>query len=376
MPAAELDWGWIARLSAAHLVNDLNQSAVVGVLPVLVAQRGLSYVVASCLMVALTLSSAVVQPALGQLADRRPGRSPVRLALLVGAAGVACLGLLGTTAGVAIAVLTIGAATAGFHPGALETLGRTAGSRGTTALAVFAVGGNLGTALGPVVAAALVGALGMPGLGLALVPSIAMAALVAERRAGGARPVRPGGAARGPVRWAGFARFIGVLVVRSALAYFVATFVALYLVRHAGMTTGRAGLLVTATLVSGVVVSPVAAWLADRTGDRAVLLGSLLPLGPLLYLLPSCAGALRVACLLAIGAATMAPYSVAIAAAQRCLPGREGLAGGIAMGVGSVGSVALLGFGVIADRAGLPAAFHAAAVLPAVAALLAVPRST
>ena len=360
----------VVRLAFAHLVNDVNQAAVLGTLPVLVAQRGLSYVTASGLAAGLIASSAVVQPALGYLADRRPAPALVPALLVIGAAGVAAVGTLASPPAIALAVIAIGIATSAFHPEALRRVQAAGGPRRTTALAMFAVGGNLGTALGPVLAAALIGGLGLSGLAVIVAPSLLAAALVP----GAAAPRQPRAIVAGPVRRGPFARLVGVLIVRAALSGYLTTFVPLYLV-SAGTSTARAGAIVTLLLLGGVIATPIAGRLADRFGARAVLLGALLPLGPLLGAFAVTGGALRIATVVLVGGGTMATYSVAVDAAQRCAPGRDGLAGGIAMGLGSLGAVMLVGFGALADRAGVAATLPIAAALPVLAVLLIPPRA-
>lgn len=367
----------VARLAVAHLVNDLDQAAVTAVLPFLVAQGALSYTAASGLVVAAALSAAIVQPVLGHRVDRRASRPIAPIALVVSGAGVAALGLTGATGASLVIALAIGAATAAFHPDALRALAEAAPGpdRRATALAAFAVLGNLGTAIGPMGVSALVTAFGMPGLVLVALPSVAAAGLVARRppRASRGSPSRRA-APPGPPRWRGVARMVALLVLRSATASYATAFVPLVLVRQRGFTVAHAGMVVTVMLLAGVAGSPVAAWLADRFGARSVLIGSFAPVGPLLWLVPHGSPGLIVACLVVVGAGTMAPYSVAIAAAQACAPGREGLAAGIAMGVGSVGALALLPFGVLADAAGVAATLPIAAALPVIATLVAARR--
>lgn len=369
-------WRVVARLSVAHLVNDLDQAAVTAVLPFLVARGALSYTAASGLVVAATLSAAIVQPVLGHRADRRASRSIAAISLVVSGAGVAALGLAGATGASLAIALAIGAATAAFHPDALRMLAEASPGtdRRATALAAFSVLGNLGTAIGPMLVAALVTTLGMPGLALAALPALAAAGLVMARAPGPGRGALPRRAAPGPTHWRGVARMVALLVLRSAVASYATAFVPLVLVRERGFTVAHAGMVITAMLLAGVAWAPVAAWLADRFGARSVLIGSFAPVGPLLWLVPHGSPALVVTGLLVVGAGTLAPYSVAIAAAQACAPGREGLAAGIAMGIGSVGALALVPFGVLADASGVAATLPIAGALPVIATLCAARR--
>jgi len=369
---AHVDWSTIRKLGVAHLVNDLNQAAVVGALPLVVARRGLSYTAASGLVMASTIAAVAIQPVLGRLADRRACRGLAPAALVLGATVLAVLGLARSPAEIAVLVLVLGAVTAGFHPEAMRALQAASGARGATAIAVFAVCGHVGTAIGPASGAALVAALGMPGLALVLGPSLVVAAVLVRLPARAARPARPQAEGFDQVaRWPELARLVVVLLLRSALATYLTAFVPLYLVHHAGMGLAGAGTAATAMLLVGALAAPLAGMLADRVGERAVLIGLLAPVGPLVLGFVHLPGALGLACLMLAGAGVVAPYGVALGAALRCLPGREGLAAGIAMGVASLGSVALLGFGALADLAGLRATFHVAAALPAAALVLA-----
>src|SRR5215470_2756130 len=362
----------VARLAAAHFVNDLSQSAVLGLLPFLVAARGLGYTATAGLVVAAQASSAVVQPLLGHRADRRSSRLAIPLTLLAGAAAVAAVGFVAPAA----AVVAAGVATAAFHPESTRAVRGAAGGSASLALGIYSLGGNLGTALGPVLAATLVGALGWAGLSL-FVPLAVLAAWLAAAapRAGGA-PATPTVERRAPARWPALARLVALLALRSGFAAGTTAFAPLYLVRVDHRSPETAGLLLTLALLAGVTGALAAGRLADRRGSRAVLLATLAPLGPLLALFTAASGGAAAVCLVLIGAASLAPYSVAVAAAQDCLPGREGLAAGIAMGLGTALGSALLSLaGRLADATDLRTALLATAVLPVLAAALAVPAA-
>jgi FSR family fosmidomycin resistance protein-like MFS transporter len=297
--------------------------------------------------------------------------------LVAGASAVATIGLVATGPMIA-AVLVAGVATAAFHPESARSVRSAAGARGSTGLGIYTLGGNLGTAIGPVVATALVSALGWFGPCLLVAPAAVMAWWVHGADRCKARVPRESAApagARGHLAAAqrsAFVRCVIILVLRAGLSTCVTAFAPLYLVRVRGWQPGRAGLMLTIALLAGVVAGVLAGPLADRVGRRRVLLATLAPLGPLLVgftLLPDAAA---IACLVLIGTCTMAPYVIVMATAQDYLPGREGLAAGVAMGLGTaLGSLAVLVVGHLADAAGLATALVTAAVLPAIATVLA-----
>src|SRR5215467_13288594 len=114
-------------LMFAHIASDLTQGAVAGFLPVFVAERHWSYATAGSLMLALNLSSSIVQPAFGHWADRRPRSWLIPVGLVMAGAGLALSGWM-PTYHLVIAVLALaGVGIAAFHPAAAQALHSVAG---------------------------------------------------------------------------------------------------------------------------------------------------------------------------------------------------------------------------------------------------------
>jgi FSR family fosmidomycin resistance protein-like MFS transporter len=174
----------------------------------------------------------------------------------------------------------------------------------------------------------------------------------------------------------------GVIALRSFVYFGLVTFIPLYYVDvlHASKAFGNAAL--AAMLIGGAAGTLAGGPLADRFGRRAVLVGSMLLLPPLLagFLLSGPVLAVSFAAL--TGATTIATFAVTIVMGQEYLPGRLGVAAGVtiglSIGLGGVGAPLL---GILADAHGLRAVFELIAVLPLLALLLAlalprqVPRS-
>jgi FSR family fosmidomycin resistance protein-like MFS transporter len=241
---------------------------------------------------------------------------------------------------------------------------------------VFSVGGNLGIALGPVAISFLAGSGGVARIVWMALPAGIMAALLA-RELPRLRVLRPEASrARAhrdavPPRWGAFARLSAVIVVRSLFAFGLVSFVPLYLVKVRGVPKQEAALAVTAMLLAGAVATLAGGRLADRFGRRAVLVGSLFPLAPLLAFFLHAPGIAGLASLVLIGGGTVTTYSVAVVMGQEYLPGREGIAGGVTMGLAiGVGGAGVPLLGALADRQGVASVFPVLAALPLLAAAL------
>ena len=365
--------GWLA---AGHAVNDMNQGAVPALLPFLIAERGLTYAAAGGVVLAATLLSSLLQPALGHLSDRRPLPFLIPLAVLAAGSGLALAGVVTTYGATIAAILLSGAGVAAFHPEGARYANYASGERRATGMSVFSVGGNLGIALGPVAISFLAGSGGVSRIVWMALPAGLVAALLA-RELPRLSVLRPDAArARGERDavspwWGPFARLSVVIAFRSLFGFGLMSFVPLYLVKVRGVPKERAALAVTAMLLAGAIATLAGGRLADRFGRRAVLAGTLLPLAPLLALFLHAPGLAGLATLVLIGGFSVATYSVAVVMGQEYLPGREGIAGGVTMGLAiGVGGAGVPFLGALADRQGVASVFPVLAALPLIAAAL------
>lgn len=365
--------GWLA---AGHVVNDMNQGAVPALLPFLIAERGLTYAAAGGVVLAATLLSSLIQPVLGHLSDRRPLPFLIPLGVLAAGGGLALAGAVTSYWATIAAVLLSGAGVAAFHPESARYANYASGERRATGMSVFSVGGNLGIALGPVAIAALAGTGGVARVTWMILPAGLMAALLA-RELPRLRPLRPKAshalAREGTDRpkWGAFSRLSGVIVIRSLFAFGLVSFVPLYLVKVRGVPKEQAALAVTAMLLAGALATLAGGRLADRFGRRAVLVAFLLPLAPLLFVFLHVPGPAGLASLVLIGGGTVGTYSVAVVMGQEYLPGREGIAGGVTMGLAiGIGGIGVPLLGALADRQGVAAVFPILAAFPLLAAAL------
>jgi FSR family fosmidomycin resistance protein-like MFS transporter len=361
----------MAALSSGHLATDLAQGALPALLPFLIVKFDLSYTMAAALVLAATFSSSLVQPAFGFWSDARG-------ALWLLPAGVALAGIGMALAAVApsyfllvLAVLVSGLGVAAYHPEGSKFASYVSGERRASGMAFFSVGGNVGFALGPVVASGIVLALGLRGGLLLALPGLAVAAVLLAVRpyledfAPAADTSRSD--VVGPGRPGGLALLLGVVGLRSVAHMGLFTFVPLYEIAR-GHSEARGTLLLSLFLLAGAIGTLFGGRFADRFGRRVVLLGSFVVATPLILVYAIAGGLVGEVALVLSGAAVIGTFGVSLVLSQEYMPGRVGMASGLSIGLAiGLGGVAALTLGAVADAIDLETAVIATAAGPALA---------
>ena len=269
----------IALLSAGHLCDDVNQGVIPALIPFFIGERNFTIAAAAGLVFASNVTSSVLQPLFGLLADRRSAPWLVPLGLLFAGTGVAAAGLAPTYALVLGAAGITGIGVAAFHPEAARQVYLVSGDRRAVAMSLFAVGGNLGFAVGPVLATAVQLALGLRGTVVLVLPALLMSGVIALafRRAARApeRPPRPQAAGSEKDRWGAFGRLTGPVLCRAVIFYGLNTFIPLYWIQYFGRSKSAGAAALTTMLAAGVVGTIGGGWLADRFGRRVVVFVSM-----------------------------------------------------------------------------------------------------
>ena len=359
----------IGLLALGHLVIDVNQGALSAVLPFVKSAHGLSYAQVGTLVLMSNITSSIVQPLFGYLADRTARRWLLPAALFLSGAGIALTGVASGYGTLLALIVIMGLGVAAYHPEGYRTATGVAGDRKATALSWFSLGGNVGYASGPLLAALLISTFGLGGtlgmlapsalMGLAIVSSLpAMSRSAVGRGAGD-------GASRGVAMPKAMALLVGIGALRSWSTLGFATFVPFYYVDYLKADPNTVGLVLFVFLGAGALGTVVAGPFADRWGARTYVqraFVAVLPFGVLFLLVD---GPLRLVMLGLFGAALTSTFSVSVVLGQAYLPRSAGMASGLmvgfSMGAGGVGVTAL---GWLADRWGIPAVLWLSALLP------------
>jgi FSR family fosmidomycin resistance protein-like MFS transporter len=370
----------ISLLVFAHAATDLNQGAIPALLPFFIAQHHISYTAAATMVFAANLVSTAMQPIYGYIADRRSVPWLIPVALLCAGMGVSLTGVVPSFHAGVIVVGLSGLGVAAFHPEGARLINYLAGEKKATAMSFFAIGGQLGYAIGPLMATAALLLWGLKGsLSLFMVPAIAAGMLLVtlpgitagyEHRGSGPRRHASKG---GRDAWAPFVLLSIALLGRSVIFYGLNTFIPLFWIYGLHQSKAAGSTALTVLMMSSIGGNLLGGRTADRFGYRTVAIAGFVVLMivlPLFALAESSTQAMLL--LIPIGLAFSAPTGPMVVLGQGYLPNRVGLASGVTLGLAfSFGGIVMPLLGSIADRHGLHAAIWVVALMPILCAGLA-----
>lgn len=354
-------------LVAGHAVNDLYQGAVPAVVPFLVLERDYSYLAAAGITVAATVLSSVVQPLFGVLTDRRPMPWLVPLGMTLAGAGIGLAGLGDSYVLTWLAIALSGLGVAAYHPEAAR-LARRVARDSHVGMSWFAVGGNVGFALGPVLVTPVLAFGGLAWSPLLAVPALVGGVLtaVALRGVHGASAAVEVKAGRDD--WGQFGRLTVVIVARSMVTFGLGTFLALWVAQRVGGGPAAGALALVVLFGAGAASTLLGGVLAGRFGRVRVLqvsyaaavpavAGVALVPGPAVYLM------------VALAAVSLyVPFSLHVTLGQDYLPNRLGTASGVTLGLAvSIGGLGSPVVGAVAGATNLQWGLLSLVVLPIVA---------
>ncbi len=241
-------------LSLGHLVTDIYQGALPAILPFLKAKLSISYTLTGVIMMTANFTSSIIQPLFGHLSDHKEKTILLPLGCLCAGLGLSFVSVPGHYAGVLLLVMISGLGVAAYHPEGYKTAHFFTGDRLATGMSVFSVGGNLGFALGPIIAIAIVTGLGLDYLPMMAVFSFVFLAplLWSWKSLGAAKPVAVAkAAATEPAATGAYAALfltIAVVVMRSWTQIGLMTYIPFYYIDFLKGEPIYAGTLVSGTL--------------------------------------------------------------------------------------------------------------------------------
>jgi len=359
------------------MITDIYMPVLPAILPILVANNGYSYLAAGLLVTAYNITSSFTQPVVGWLSDKKGLTISVSVSLFFSAFFIALMGLVQDYYLIMAFAVLAALGHACFHPTALSLVSRlcTPENRGTIT-SYFVVGGNLGYALGPVLAGALVWWLGLPGLALIIVPALVMVVVLKRLLPGGIAGAREDHVlAVAPheektVSYRPFAILMVASILRAWAVFAAITYLPLYLVAQ-GYSLVTATFIMTLMLLSGVAGQVAGGRISDRIGRKEFMVFGLVLAIPFFYLFFATTGPVAILAILLFGFFLWSTFAVAVAMSHELLPGNVGLASGMMLGLAiGFGGLGVAINGMIADHYSLAAALGTIPVPIAAAVIL------
>jgi FSR family fosmidomycin resistance protein-like MFS transporter len=365
----------VYSLSLAHLVTDLYLPVITAILPLLILTYGYSYFLAGLLVTAYNLMSSFTQPLFGWASDRHGVQIPIFISLLISAVFVGLMGFVGTYPLLLLCAALAAIGHSSFHPAALSMVSRLATNvnRGRIT-SIFIVGGNLGYALGPLLAGVALAAAGLPGVALLVIPALVVAVVLKwvmpAIRARSSREVQKIPSVSGTSAKRALMVLFSASTVRAWAAFAAIAFLPPYLIQE-GFSLLSADLLVSGMLLAGVAGQIIGGILSDRYGRKEfVMAGLLLSIPPFLLFFFS-GGIIQVISLVLFGFTLWSSFAITVAMSHEIMPEQIGFTSGLMIGVAiGAGGIGVAISGILADTFSLRAALLMLPILILAAAVL------
>lgn len=374
----------LLALSFSHLLNDLIQSLIPAIYPLLKASFNLNFMQVGLITLTFQLTASLLQPLVGLYTDRRPQPFSLEVGMIFTLLGLLLLAMAGSFLMILVAAALVGVGSSVFHPESSRMARAASGGRHGLAQSLFQVGGNAGSAIGPLLAAFIV----VPG-GQGSVAWFSFAALVAvvllhnvgrwyQRRvlAGTTRKAGIDGEARPTVSQARVAFAFAILLCLIFSKYFylvsLSSYYTFYLIDKFHVTVQTAQLYLFVFLGSVAAGTVAGGPLGDRFGYKFVIWVSILGALPFTLILPSADLIWTAVLTVPIGLILASAFSVILVYAQELMPRRVGLVAGLffgfAFGMAGLGAAVL---GELADLTSIGFVYRVCSFLPLIGMLTA-----
>ena len=367
-------FGILLALSASHMINDTLQSLLPSIYPILKKSFSLSYTQVGLITLSFQLTASVLQPLVGRYTDRN--HKPYSLAFGMGITlvGLTFLSQAGSYPMILVSSVMVGMGSAIFHPEASRVAHMAAGDRHGLAQSVFQTGGNLGSSLGPLLAALIIARNGQSSLLWFTV--VALAGIVLLSKVGGwyshhlpqfKKRATAHAANNLPRRKVILS--LGVLVLLTFSKYFylvsLSNYYTFYLIQKFNMSIQGAQYLLFVYLASVALGTILGGPLGDRFGRKYVIWVSILGVAPFSLLLPHVGLAATVALSVVIGLILASAFSAILVYAQELVPGKVGMISGLFFGLAfGCGGIASAVLGHLADLTSIGFVFEVCGYLP------------
>lgn len=366
----------LLTMGTCHLLNDMIQSVIPALYPLLKDKFGFTFAQIGIITLVFQLTSSVFQPFVGNYADRHPQPYSLALGMCFTLAGLLALAFAPGFAAILLSVALIGCGSSVFHPEASRVAQMASGGRKSLAQSIFQVGGNGGSAVGPLLAALIVMPYGQHAVGWFALAAMLAAALLTRIGYWYSLVLKRLNAAHGrcaaatctlPAKTVRMA--LGILVLMIFSKYFfnacMTSYFTFFLIDKFGVSVQESQYCLFAYLAAFAAGTLLGGFLGDRYGRKYVILFSILGAAPFTLLLPYLDLAGTVIMSVLTGLIIASAFSAIVVYATDLKPDKVGMIAGVffglMFGLGGIGSAF---FGWLADLTSIEFIFKVSTWLP------------
>lgn len=376
---ARTSFGILGAISLSHLLNDMIQSLILAIYPLLQNEFSLSFVQIGMITLAFQLASSLLQPVVGYLTDKYPMPWSLPVGMCFTLCGLVLLALAGSFYTVLLAAVLVGTGSSVFHPESSRVARMASGGRHGLAQSLFQVGGNFGSSLGPLLAAILIAPYGKGNVAwfvlaalLAIIVLIQISRWYARQQRTAKQ--RPKVHITNPLPRNKVIQAVCVLLLLIFSKYFylasISSYFTFYLMDKFGLSVQSAQLHLFAFLFAVAAGTVIGGPVGDKIGRKYVIWGSILGVAPFTLLLPWVSLFWTSILIMIIGFILASAFSAILVYAQELLPGRIGVVSGLffgfAFGMGGLGAAVL---GIVADHSSIELVYKICVYLPLIGIL-------
>lgn len=371
----------LLAISFSHLLNDTLQSLIPSIYPMVKATYRLNFSQVGLITLTFQLAASLLQPFVGFYTDKKPQPFSLAIGMTFTLTGLVVLALSNSYTLLLVAVALTGLGSSVFHPEASKVAFMASGGRRGLAQSIFQVGGNAGSALGPLLAAAIIVPFGQRYiLWFSLLAMMAIGLLIAVGKWYGSNKHRikgkgNAGIAHGPLlSGTRIAISVTILLVLIFSKFFylscISNYYTFYLIEKFHVSVQSSQLYLFVFLFSVAAGTLLGGPLGDRFGRKYIIWFSILGAAPFTMLLPYVSLFWASVLTVFIGLILASAFSAILVYAQELIPGKVGMVAGLffgfAFGMGGVGSALL---GALADHTSIQYVFKVCAFLPLIGLL-------
>ncbi|KGD92177.1 Fosmidomycin resistance protein [Achromobacter sp. RTa] len=365
----------LGAISVAHLMNDMIQSILLAIYPMLKDSFSLSFAQIGLITLVYQLAASLLQPFIGFYTDRNPKPYSLPVGMGFTLVGLLMLSMAPSFGWLLVAAVLVGTGSSVFHPESSRVARMASGGRHGLAQSLFQVGGNVGSALGPLLAALFIiphGQRSVAWFSLAALFGIVVLTGIGRWYSANRARLKPKARREGAGNGLSRRQVLGALAVLGVLVfskYFylasLNSYFTFYLIDKFALSVREAQLYLFLFLAAVAVGTVVGGPVGDRIGRKIVIWVSILGVAPFTLLLPHANLFWTGALVVIIGMVLASAFSAIVVYAQELVPGKVGMIAGLffgfAFGMGGVGAAAL---GKLADATSIGYVYQVCAYLP------------